>query len=342
MVKKTKPPLQRKGHSMFARLIAIALLATACSSTRFSAQRAAGSPSPAAIDPATLPALPWHMTNIWWHAAPTPDFSSFSIDVDISCDIPSDTYNLYISPLNGHLNNLQFYGGIQSNCNGWSAKTPSDHTRLHGGHGFIFSRWGSQADLSLNDVRPNPDGLVETAGYEGNFVSGRCPYSWKAGRYTLSILRLDATVIDNKPYTWFGYFVREHQTNKLVFVTALRFPGTSFVHSGQNCAFIEFYSTAKNHQKPDIASLPPLQVTFSNLCFNGSPANLQDIQVRFLRKDEKRKDKLATPISPNILHVTSSSEGQSVTCRLANQIFPDADEPNRCLWKKPVPPKPHP
>ncbi len=290
--------------------------------------------APAADEaPAKLPPLPWHMVNLWWSTSgEVKDFTSFSVDVDISTDMHSETYNLYISPFSGAINGHLIYGGIQTNCNGWDAMKPEAKTRVHGGPGFIFSRWSEKPDLTLKDVRATPGGFVEAAGYEGNFVSGRRPYPWKAGKYTYRLQRLDTEITDGKPFTWVGAFVHEHSTGKDIFVTALRFPGDTLTHSGKNAGFMEFYSTAKLHTPPDLAKLPPLEVRFSNLCFNGAPADLKKIDANFIRSAMKRSDGLAAPISPNLLHVASSEDGREITCRLVNQPFPDSEEPNRTLW----------
>ena len=61
---------------------------------------------------------PWHLVDIWWDMGQDTPFESYSIDVDISDDVPS-TKNLYIAPIGlGHLSNIPFYGGIQTQV-GW-------------------------------------------------------------------------------------------------------------------------------------------------------------------------------------------------------------------------------
>lgn len=287
----------------------------------------------AAEDDPKLPPLPWHMVNLWWsNHGEVKDFTSFSVDVDISTDMPSDQYNLYISPFSSSLNGHLIYGGLQTNCNGWDAMNPGNHKRLHGGPGFIFSRWSEKPDLTLKDVRATPGGFVEAAGYEGNFVSGRRPYAWKAGKYTFRLQRLDTEIIEGKSFTWVGAFVDEHATGRKIFVNSLRFPGDTLVHSGKNAGFMEFYATEKLHTPPDLATLPALEVKFSNLCYNGIPADLAKIDANFIRSAMKRGDGLTAPISPNVLHVAASADGKEITCRLVNKPFADSEEPNRRLW----------
>jgi hypothetical protein len=293
---------------------------------------------PSAVEKAAeLPKVPWHMVNLWWSTSgPIEEFSEFSVDVDISTDMPAETYNLYIAPFGGMtINDESVYGGIQTNCNGWNAMAPGDQKRLHGGHGFIFSRWSEKSDLNLDDVRATPGGFVETAGYEGHFASVRRPYPWKAGKYTYSLRRLDTQMVNGRPYTWVGAFVREHASEREIFVGALRFAGDKLKNNGRNSAFLEFYGTEKTSHAPDIASLPPLVVKYSNLRFNGEPADLTKVTARFIRKDEKRADGLSAPISPNLLHVRASEDGREITCSLQNKVFPDAEEPDRVLWQKP-------
>ena len=309
-------------------LLAAALAFSPC------AKAADPAPAEATKEAAPLPGLPWHMINLWWSTkGEVTDFSEFSVDIDISHDIPSETYNLYISPFSAQINGSLIYGGIQTNVNGWNAMEPKDHKRLHGGPGFIFSRWSDKPDLTMEDVRATPGGFVEAAGYEGNFVSGRRPYPWTAGKYTYSLRRMDTQLTEGVAHTWIGAFVKDYKTGKETYVAGLRFPGDTLVHSGKNAAFLEFYSTEKLHGAPDIAALPPLEVKFSNLRFNGAPAELTKVDAAFIRQQAKRPDGLSSPVSPNLMRVTASEDGREITCKLQNKVFPDAEEPNRTLWK---------
>ncbi|MFD0894754.1 hypothetical protein KBB96_04945 [Luteolibacter ambystomatis] len=191
---------------------------------------------------------------------------------------------------------------------------------------------GDSQGLTLADVRATSGGFVEAADYEGNFVSGRHPYPWTSGKYTFSLRRMDTQIVDGKPYTWVGAFVREHATSRDVFVNALRFPGEKLVHNGKNAAFLEFYSTERIYSPPDISTLPPLEIKLSNLRFNGMPADLTKVDAAFIRHDSKRPDGLGAPVSPNLIRVSASEDGREITCRLQNRIFPDSEEPNRTLW----------
>jgi hypothetical protein len=313
------------------RILLAALLAL---SPCLQAADIAPAPAPAAEVSPALPKLPWHMVNLWWsNKGEVKDFAEFSVDIDISHDIPSETYNLYISPFSGTLNDTLIYGGIQTNVNGWNAMEPKDQKRLHGGPGFIFSRWSKKPDLTLADVRATPRGFVEAAGYEGNFVSGRRPHAWSAGKYTYALRRMDTEMVDGAPRTWVGAFVKEHKTGKEIFVAALRFSGDTLTHAGKNAAFLEFYATEKIRKAPELENLPPLEVKFSNLRFNGAPADLAKVDASFIRKQAARPDGLSSPVSPNLVRVTASEDGREITCKLLNKIFPDSEEPNRTLWK---------
>lgn len=55
-------------------------------------------------------------------------------------------------------------------------RNQEEQATYHSGvHGAIFSRWSTRSTpvVDLSFVRPAADGLVESAGYEGDFVSGR-------------------------------------------------------------------------------------------------------------------------------------------------------------------------
>ena len=69
-----------------------------------------------------LPDRPWHTANIWWEfVQPIEHFETLEMDITVDRDVPS-IYNLYISPVgSSQINGLQFYGGLQTNINGWAS-----------------------------------------------------------------------------------------------------------------------------------------------------------------------------------------------------------------------------
>ena len=98
-----------------------------------------------------LPPQPWHTADItWYFTRTTPHFESLDVDVTIDRDV-STNVNLYIAPCGmGKLNDIEFYGGLQSNANGWPSK--DEHVRHFIGKGGIFSRWGER-NLSVDSAR---------------------------------------------------------------------------------------------------------------------------------------------------------------------------------------------
>ena len=66
---------------------------------------------------------PWHLVDIWWDMGEDQPFESYAIDVTISADVPSSV-NLYIAPIGlGQLSGIKFYGGIQTQADGYSKAT---------------------------------------------------------------------------------------------------------------------------------------------------------------------------------------------------------------------------
>lgn len=226
-------------------------------------------PSPEAMAEAagvTLPHRPWHVANIWWEfEKPTEHFQSLEIDVTIDRDVPS-SYNLYISPCGiAKINGQDFYGGLQSNINGWANAT--NHTRVHPGKGAIFSRWSSdkQTPIGLEHVRVGgPDSLVESAGYEGEFASVRRPYAWTKGTYTYVIAKGATEVSDGKTNTWFACRVKDGR-GECREVGSLRFEGSDFTFWARHSAFVEVYSTERIPR----SGIPTVNVTFSPPRLNG-------------------------------------------------------------------------
>ena len=214
----------------------------------------------------TLPRLPWHLADIWWDfEGPIENFDSFSMEISIDRDVPS-TCNLYIAPVGvAEINGLMFYGGIQSNINGWDSK--ESRTRVHPGPGGIFSRWSKdkKTPIGLGHVRLAKDGLCESAGYEGEFCSVRRPFAWKKGTYTYSIVRTDYDSSATPPGTWFQASVFEHSTGRIFYIGSIRFEGENFSWWRRHAAFVEVYSTEKIRRSP----IPKVKVTFGYPRYNG-------------------------------------------------------------------------
>ena len=220
-----------------------------------------------------LPGRPWHVANIWWHfTKPVTNFTSLEMDVTIDRDVP-ETYNLYISPCGlARINGLQFYGGIQSNVNGWPDK--ESRTRVHPGRGAIFSRWShdQKTPIGLDHVRTAaPECLVESAGYEGEFASVRRPFAWKKGTYTWSIHKGDTIDFRGGRSTWFTCRVKDHATGESTDVGSLLFEGETFTYDASHSAFVEVYSTSKIPR----SKIPKVNVSFGWPRLNGTKVDLR-------------------------------------------------------------------
>jgi hypothetical protein len=220
----------------------------------------------------TLPHSPWHVANIWWEfTKPTEHFQSLEMDVTIDRDVP-DSYNLYVSPCGiAQISGMDFYGGLQSNVNGWANAT--NQTRMHPGKGAIFSRWSSdkKTPVSLDHVRTaGADCLVESAGYEGEFASVRRPYAWTKGTYTYQITKGETEIANGRTNTWFNCRVKDAQ-GQVQEVGSLRFEGGDFTFWARHSAFLEVYSTAKIPR----SGIPKVNVTFGWPRINGQKASLQ-------------------------------------------------------------------
>ncbi len=83
--------------------------------------------------------MPWHLVDTWWDIGQETPFESLAVDVTISDDVPSSV-NLYIAPIGlGRLSKSDFYGGIQTQSDGYTKKDQKLRTI---GPGFLFSMWG--------------------------------------------------------------------------------------------------------------------------------------------------------------------------------------------------------
>ncbi len=209
------------------------------------------------------PPPPWHLVDVWWDIGQDMPFQSYSVDVDISDDVPA-TKNLYISPVGlAHLSKTDFYGGIQTQMDGY---TKRDQNLRQIGPGFIFSMWGER---SVDAIRPSVGGFCQSSGHEGDFVSVRRPYEWKKGKYTYKVVRMDKEEIDGKPFTWVGVLVYNHAKGEDVFAGALRFKGDNLVLARQVASFVEVYGG-----RIPVSEIPKVTVTFGNLKVNAKPVKV--------------------------------------------------------------------
>ena len=206
------------------------------------------------------PPPPWHLVDIWWDVGQEQAFESYSLDVTISDNVPA-TVNLCIAPIGlGHLNKTPFYGGIQTQADGY---TKTDQRLRTIGPGFLFSRWGER---SHDAIRMAPGGFCQSSGHEGDFISVRRPYAWSRGKYTYKIVRMDREPINGSPFTWVGAYVHSHAQKEDVFVGSLRFPGEDHRLARQLASFVEIYGPPR-----PVEEIPRLSVTLSDLRINGKP-----------------------------------------------------------------------
>lgn len=210
--------------------------------------------------PRDYPPPPWHLVDLWWDVGEDRTFESYSIDVTLSDDVPADV-NLYIAPVGlGHLSKTPFYGGIQTQADGY---TKADRRLRKIGRGLLMSMWGER---DHDAIRPSIGGLCQSSGHEGDFVSVRRPYEWSKGTYTYKIVHMDRETIGDNKYTWVGAFLYSHEKDENVFIGALRFPGEELMLARQIASFVEIYGRAIAVER-----IPKLTVTFGNLHVNGEP-----------------------------------------------------------------------
>ena len=223
-----------------------------------------------------LPPQPWHLADIWWtFENATTNFETLEVEVTVDRDVPA-TCNLYVSPCGiAKINDLDFYGGLQSNINGWANAT--NQTRIHPGKGAIFSRWSSdkKTPVGLENVRiAGPDCLVESAGYEGEFASVRRPFAWTKGKYTYQISRARTEIANGQTNTWFTCHVKD-AAGQVHEIGSLRFEGADFTFWARHAAFVEVYST----ENIPHSSIPEVKVTFGYPRLNGLSPKLKSARV---------------------------------------------------------------
>ena len=193
---------------------------------------------------------------------------------------------------------MQFYGGIQTNINGWANR--ENHERIHPGKGAIFSRWSDDktTPIGLEHVRTaGADCLIESAGYEGEFASVRRPFAWTKGTYTYSITKGENETVNGKECTWFQCRVKD-SAGAVQEVGSLRFEGTDFTFWPKHSAFVEVYSTAKIPK----SGIPKVNVTFGWPRLNGREGRVEK-SIRLLSRSTK-----GSPGSPDCAWIKADGE----------------------------------
>lgn len=211
---------------------------------------------------------PWHLVDLWWNLGANMPFESYSIDVDILDDVPTNV-NLYIAPVGlGKLSGQGFYGGLQTHSDG---RTREDDDDLGIGRGIIFSRWDERDPAA---IRPSaPGGYYQSAGNEGDFISARAPYHWTRGLYTYRIVKMDRAEVHGTNGIWVGAFVYSHERHENAFIGALWFGGENLVLDKSVASFLEIYGS-----RIPVSDIPTIHLRYENPMVNGQA--ISDPQVR--------------------------------------------------------------
>jgi len=202
---------------------------------------------------------PWHLVDYWWNFGKETEFKSYEVEFTLSNDVDPKV-RLYIAPIGlGHLNKVPFYGGIQTQSDGFRTH-PHPRRREYIGKGALFSRWNER---DIQATRKSAGGLFESGGYEGDFISvrNRCP--WTKGRYTYRLQRGKTEMIKGQPHTWVTASVVSHANKKTFPIGALRFPGAKLMLGRQLAGFIEIYGP-----RIPLKQIPQLTVTFEDWRIN--------------------------------------------------------------------------
>uniref|UniRef100_A0A7V4TX94 DUF3472 domain-containing protein n=1 Tax=Candidatus Caldatribacterium saccharofermentans TaxID=1454753 RepID=A0A7V4TX94_9BACT len=143
---------------------------------------------------------------VWWHFY-AGSFREVTVSFTIHEDFPTRD-GMYLQMYQSEINGIPFYFGIQTRV----GKPGFGLT----GKGVIFSRWGTR-DLTNAEVAPG--GWTESAGYEGDFISVRKGYDWKAGKYTMRIAYVRSDTLGD----WYGVWIGDENAVE-EYAGSLRFP----------------------------------------------------------------------------------------------------------------------
>ena len=228
--------------------MAVVLILWGCGGER-GTESTAEKPPP---DPQTQ--TPWHLINVILDSENEPkNIQSYCTTFTIQGSVP-DNINLYISPFNQQINQIPFYGGIQTHIDGYPNKNQLRTTFTRRNRGAIFSRW---EERNMDAIRQASGSLVRSSGHEGDFISVRNDFTWSEGTYRLCLRKSD--VVEGEPlppsykpediaygwgryeHTWVRMEATDLSTNETTIIGALAFPGKTLSLRTRNIIFVEIY-----------------------------------------------------------------------------------------------------
>jgi len=184
---------------------------------------------------------PWHLIDIDYSFTEDLEFDAISVELEIDYEMSIKDY-LYIAPFCGSINGILFYAGIQTQCGGYvnplHNEQKADYSEI--GKALIFSRWKTR---DVNGLKKAENGVCESSGYEGDFISVRNSFEWGTGTYTLSLINTHETVeIDGALHTFIELKAYDHQSDEYISCGKLAFPGEKLILDKRNFVFVELYS----------------------------------------------------------------------------------------------------
>ena len=236
--------------------------------------------------------------------APT-DIESYCLTMSISGTMPSQKF--YVAPFNQHINDITFYGGLQTHIDGNSDK--SNPVLTSRGKGGIFSRW---KESHLNAIMQAEGGLYGNSS-DSNFISVRNDFQWGVGSYRLCLRKGDTVAGDALPsgippdnawgtyvHTWVRMEATNLSTNETSFIGALAFPGDTLSLSGTNGIFVSFYESINAQDVPD------MDIVFNNFLVDGE-------RVRYSEVSDESNSTNRNSNDPKMVYVSYDSQNQDIS-----------------------------
>ena len=214
---------------------------------------------------------------------------------------PGTKVGLYFAPMQGTIDGITFYFGIQTDVN----KPNVGST----GKGIIFSRWDT---LDPAMTRVAAGGFIEIGTHEGNFVGVRQNLAWTTGDYTLRIARAEGDATGD----WFDATIKD-AAGTVTPIGGLKFgrqvAATPAAIAAQGTLFCEIYSGAT-----DYAAVPAWSLEVRALA-DGAPAvNAVSEYPAYPYAAYPNKDTFYDPATDRV-HLTYG--GMTPECHPAGTLF---------------------
>jgi hypothetical protein len=219
----------------------------------------------------------WNQIDLYYYLPDTSvDVKTYSMDFELFDEVPANTSLTIATHGGGTINNISFWGGLQTDWGGYiHPKNMDDESQYQEiERSFNFTRWDETRTEAL---RLAPNGFCFVDDSEESTIGVSNKFNWKKGQYTITLYASDVKVtLDGKVHTFVGLKVLDKSNGKTTEMGMLAFPGEKLRFGAQMNMFVQVYN-----EKGTLEQTPKLSMAFTNFKLNDKLIEPKDVQTYF-------------------------------------------------------------